>query len=191
MSGFKNVKTSVLGNLTFKVSVVSILLCDLRQFPSPFWVSNDRIGWIGFNSQRIMNLQTVDAWTAWRLGVQTLLTAKDLPITFSWPSVSMVPPYMQIQPAVDRVPLLVPLVFSRKSCPTLCDPVDCSMPGFPVLHYLLEFAQTHVHWVGDAIQPSNSLSPSSPPAFNLSQLQGLFQWVSSLHQVVKILEIQL
>ena len=55
-----------------------------------------------------------------------------------------------------------------KSCLTLCDPMDCSMPGFPVLYYLLEFAQTHAHWVGDAIQPSHHLLPPSPPAFNLS-----------------------
>ena len=59
-------------------------------------------------------------------------------------------------------------------CPTLCIPVDCSTPGFPVIHCLLEFAQTHVHWVGDAIQPSHPLSSPSPPAFNLSQHQGLF-----------------
>ena len=62
-----------------------------------------------------------------------------------------------------------------KSCSTFWDPMDCSSPGFPVLHYLLEFAQTHVHWVSDAIQPSHPLSPLSPPAFNLSQHQGLFQ----------------
>ena len=66
-----------------------------------------------------------------------------------------------------------------QSCPTLCDPMDCSMPGFPVHHQLLVFTQTHVHWVSDAIQPSHSLSSSSPPAFNLSQHQGLFQGVSS------------
>ena len=71
-------------------------------------------------------------------------------------------------------------------CPTLCDPMDCSMPGFPVLHYLLELAQTHVHWVDDAIQPSLPLSSPSPPAFSLSQNQGLFQWVGSSHQVVSI-----
>ena len=70
-------------------------------------------------------------------------------------------------------------------CPTLCDPVDCSTRGFPVLPYLPEFAQTHVHRVGDAIQPSHPLSPPSPPAFNLSQHQGLFQWVGSSHQVAK------
>ena len=78
-----------------------------------------------------------------------------------------------------------------QSCPTLCDPVNCSMPGFPILHNLLEFAQTHVHWVNDAIPPSSSLSSPAPPAFNLSQHQGLFQWVGSLHQVAKVLEFQL
>ena len=77
-----------------------------------------------------------------------------------------------------------------KSRPTLCSPMDCSTLVFPVLHYLLEFVQTHVHWSGDVIRPSHPLSPPSPPALNLSQLQGLFQWVSSLHQVTKILELQ-
>ena len=73
----------------------------------------------------------------------------------------------------------------------LCDPMDCSTPGFPVLHYLPEFAQTRVHWAKDAIQSSHSLSPTSPPALSLSQHQGLFQWVSFLHQVAKVLELQL
>ena len=68
--------------------------------------------------------------------------------------------------------------------------MDCSTPGFPVLHDLPEFAQTHVRWFSDAIQPSQPLSPPSPPAFNLSQHQGLFQWVSSLYQVAKVLELQ-
>ena len=66
-----------------------------------------------------------------------------------------------------------------QSCPTLCNPKDCSTPGSPVLHYLLEFAQTHVHWVSDAIQASHPLLLLSPPALNLSQHQGLFQGVSS------------
>ena len=70
-------------------------------------------------------------------------------------------------------------------------PTDYSMPGFPVHHQLPEFTQTHVHRVGDAIQPSHPLSSSSPPAFNLSQHQGLFQWVSSSHQVAKVLEFRL
>ena len=64
-----------------------------------------------------------------------------------------------------------------KSCLTLCNPMDYSMPGFPVLHYLPEFAQTHVHWVSDAIQPPHPLSPPSPLALSLSQHRGLFQWV--------------
>ena len=76
-------------------------------------------------------------------------------------------------------------------CPTLWDHMDCSMPRFPVLRYLPEFAQSHVYWVGDTIQPSHPLSPPSPPAFNLSQHQGPFQWVSSSHQVAKVLELQL
>ena len=65
------------------------------------------------------------------------------------------------------------------------DSMDCSMPGFPVFHYLPEFAQTHVLWIDDAIQSSHPLSSPSPPAFNLSQHQGLFQWVSSSYQVAK------
>jgi len=78
-----------------------------------------------------------------------------------------------------------------KSCLTLCDPKNCSTLGFAVLHYLPEFAQTRVHWVGDAIQPSHLLSSSSPLALNLSQHQYLFQRVSSLYQVAKVLELQL
>ena len=83
------------------------------------------------------------------------------------------------------------LLFSRHSCPcpTLCNPMDCSTPAFSVLHQLPELAQTHAHWVGDAIQPSHPLSSPSP-AFSLSQHQGLFPWVSSLHQVAKVLEHQ-
>ena len=77
-----------------------------------------------------------------------------------------------------------------QSCPTLCDPMDCSTTGLPVHHQLPELAQTHVHQVSGTIQPSHPLSSPSPPAFNLSQHQGLFQWVSSLHQVGKVLEFQ-
>ena len=73
-------------------------------------------------------------------------------------------------------------------CLPLCTYMACSMPGFPVLQYLPELARTHVHQVGDAMQPSHPLSPSSPPALSLSQYQGLFQWVSSSHQVTKVFE---
>ena len=73
----------------------------------------------------------------------------------------------------------------------LCDPMNRSMPGLPVHHQLPEFTQSHVHCVGDAIQPSHLLSFPSPPAHNPSHHQGLFQWVSSSHQVAKVLEFQL
>ena len=78
-----------------------------------------------------------------------------------------------------------------QSWTTLCDPMNCSTLGFPVHHQFPKLTQTHVHWVGDAIQPSHPLSSPSPPAFNLSQHQGLFKWVSSSHQVPKVLEFQL
>ena len=81
--------------------------------------------------------------------------------------------------------------FSRS---LVCDslwPQDCSTPGLPVHHQLPELAQTHVHWLGDAIQPVHPLLSPSPPALNLSQHQGLFKWVSSSHQVAGVLEFQL
>ena len=73
-----------------------------------------------------------------------------------------------------------------QSCLTLCNPMNRSTPGLPVHHQLPESTQTHVHWVGDAIQPSHLLSSPSPPALNLSQHQGLFKWISSSHQVAKV-----
>ena len=88
---------------------------------------------------------------------------------------------------------LTSLQFSlvAQSCPTLCDPVNHSTPGLPVHHKLLEFTQTHIHRVSDAIQPSHPLSSPSPPAPNPSQNQRLFQWVNSSHEVAKVLEFQL
>ena len=77
-----------------------------------------------------------------------------------------------------------------QSCLTLCDPMDCNTPGFHVHHQLPELAQTHIHWVDDAIQPSYPLPSPSLPTFTLSQHQGLFQWVSSSHQMAKLLELQ-
>ena len=78
-----------------------------------------------------------------------------------------------------------------QSCPTLWDPMNRSTPGLPVHHQLPEFTQTHVHWVSDAIQPSHPRPSPSPPAPNPSQQQSLFQWVSSSHEVAKVLEFQL
>ena len=86
----------------------------------------------------------------------------------------------------------IPIVSSvTQSCPTLSDPMNCSMPGLPVHHRLPEFTQTHVHRVSDAIQPSHPLLSPSPPAPNPSQHQSLFQWVNSSHEVAKVLEFQL
>ena len=88
---------------------------------------------------------------------------------------------------------LVSVEFSSvaQSCLTLCDPMNCSTPGLRVHHQLPESTQTHVHWVRDVIQPYHPLSSPSPPAFSLSQHQGLIKWVSSSHQVAKVLEFQL
>ena len=99
---------------------------------------------------------------------------------------------------LKHFPLLVhveywPFSFSSvtQSCPTLCDPMNRSMPGLPVHHQLPEFTQTHIHQVSDAIQPSHPLPFPSPPAPNPSQRQSLFQWVTSSHEVAKVLEFQL
>ena len=87
--------------------------------------------------------------------------------------------------------LSIQLCSVPQSCPTLCDPMDCSMSGFPVHHQLPNFTQTHVQQVGDATQLSHPMSSSSPPVFSHSQNQGLFQRVTPLHQVTKVLEFQL
>ena len=96
--------------------------------------------------------------------------------------------------ATDSCISLASVQFSSiaQSFPALCNPTDCSMPGFPVHCQLPEFTRTHVHWVGDAIQPSHPLPSPSPPAFNLSQHEGPVNWVSSSHhQVAKALQLQL
>ena len=86
--------------------------------------------------------------------------------------------------------ILSSVQFSR-SVVSPCDPMNCSTPGLPVHHQLLEFTQTHVHWVSDAIQPSHPLASPSPPVPSPSQHQSLFQWVNSSHEVAKVLEFQL
>ena len=93
---------------------------------------------------------------------------------------------------VDSLCLIVSQSISSvtQSCPTLCDPMNCSTPGLPDHHQLPEFTQSHAHQVSDAIQPSHPLSSPSPPAVNPSHHQGLFQWVNSSHEVGKVLEFQ-
>ena len=102
----------------------------------------------------------------------------------------------QLSPEEGRQLLcLLPLGYCccsvTQSCPALWYPVDCSTPASSVLHHLPEFAQTHAHWVDDAIQPFQPLLSPSPPAFNLSSHQGLFQWVGSFYEIVKLFELQL
>ena len=87
--------------------------------------------------------------------------------------------------------ILVQFSSVAQSCLTLCDPMNRSTPGLPVHHQLPEFTQTHIHRVGDAIQPSHPLSSPSPPVPNPSQHLSLFQWVNSSHEVAKVLEFQL
>ena len=94
-------------------------------------------------------------------------------------------------PSTFSVLCICSLHFSCSVVSSVYNPMDCRTPGFPVHHQLLELTQTHVHWVDDDIQPSHPLSSLSLPAFNLSQHQGLFQWVNSSHRVAKVLELQL
>ena len=119
---------------------------------------------------------------------QTLAMPEDIFGCPSWPGAGGRMP-LAFRPEV----LFSSVKFSSvaQSCVTLCDPMDCSTPGLPVHHQLPESTQTHAHRVGDAIQPSHPLVSPSPPALNLSQHQGLFQWASSLHQVAEVLEFQL
>ena len=116
------------------------------------------------------------------LGWNSQETRLKIPCLFEGSDMKMIWVCPERHVTVHVLLLLVP-----KSC-HICDPMDCSTPGFLVLHYLPEFAQTHVHWVGDAIQASHLLSSPSP-ALRLSQHQGLSQWVSCLLQVAKVLEL--
>ena len=116
----------------------------------------------------------------------------DLWWSSSWPSYSGEMPEMRKDTELDYCGDNKSLFCSiTQSCPTLCYSMYCSTPGLPVLHQLIEFTQTHVHWVGEAIQTSHSLLSPFPPAFNPSQHQGLFKWISSSHQVARVLEVQL
>ena len=110
-----------------------------------------------------------------------VLATRCVEISALWPGIELTPPaFSSVQFSSIAQP-----------CPTLCDHMNCSTPGLPVHHQLLESTLTHVRWVSDVIQPSHPLSSPSPPAPNPSQHQGLFQWVNSLHEVTKVLEFQL
>ena len=126
-------------------------------------------------------------------------TPASLSITNSWSLLKLMPiesvmpsNYFLLYHPLLLLPSILPSVSSvqfssvTQSCPTLCDPMNRSTPGLPVHHQLPESTQTHVHWVGDAVQPSHPLLSPSPPALNLSQHQGLFKWVSSFDQSIGV-----
>ena len=117
---------------------------------------------------RVLVLAVTTSETLPRPHVAHLLTACGLLLSTSH-SLASYPPLFSF------VAFITCCCSVAQACPTLGDPMDCSTPGFPVLHYLLEFTQTHVHWVDDAIQPSHPLSSPLPPALNLSQHQGLLK----------------
>ena len=134
----------------------------------------------------------------WDLSMVYLQNGGDLSTCLSYFALDLTPYYIS---GTTKIPPDITSFISNKgcsqfssvaqSCPALCDPMDCSMPGLPVHQQLPEFTETHVHWVSDAIQPSHPFLSPSPPTFNHSQHQGLFKWVSSSHQVAKVLEFQL
>ena len=134
----------------------------------------------------------------WKIGEKNicLIEGRDLFFIWMWNICLLMchVGYLLVRNCVSIINIIFSSVqFSSvaQSCLTLCNPMNCSTPGLPVHHQLLESNQTHVHRVSDAIQPSHPLSATSPPALNLFQHQGLFQWVNSSHQVAKVLEFQL
>ena len=161
---------------------VTSLLENLQSFPIFYWIRSKFICQVFKDSHNLASLYLFNL-------ICSHFSAGTLPITQACLCVPLLP--LPDHAVLWFTWILLDFSSVAQSCPALCDPVNCSMPGFPVQHQLPELAQTHVHRVGDAIQPSCPLSSPSPSAFILSQHQGLFQWVSSLHQVVKVLELQL
>ena len=129
---------------------------------------------------------SLSQWGAWLNDLQDQSTSEFKENTFALPAVVTL--NVKWPSPLKEVLAMSYHCSVAESCLAVCDPLD-PMPGSSDLHHFLEFAQIHVHWVSDAIQPSHPMSPSS--AFNISQHQGFFQWVSCLHQVAKVLELQL
>ena len=121
----------------------------------------------------------------------TIASMKSSSHLILWPPLLLLPSILASIRILSNVNHSVQFSSVAQSCLTLFNPMNHSTPGLPVHHQLPEFTQTHVHQVGDAIQPSHALSSPSPPAPNPSQHQGLFQWVNSSHEVAKVLEFQL
>ena len=126
----------------------------------------------------------------WRINFQIYMTDHINPLLKNWQYICF-NATLSNHPTLSFPRLSFQLSSVTQSCLSLCSPMSCSTPGLPVQHQLLEPTQTHVHWVGDAIQPSQPLLSPSSPALNISQHQGFFKWVSSSHQVAKVWEFQL
>ena len=131
------------------------------------------------------SIVSVSLWPPWTAARQASLS-----FTISWSCSNSCPLIQWCHPTII---ILCCLQFSSvtQSCLTLCRSMGCRILSFPVYHQCLELTQTHFHRVSDAIQPSHPLSSAPTPAFNLSQHQGLSRWVSSSHQVAKVMEFQL
>ena len=161
------------------------------------WRYPSLILYISCSSLRISCLSKENGSFYWRIVLETkilpqaVLSIPGRPLLLdplSWCSKWMC---LCTNPCIYKYCHFVQFSSVAQSCPTLCSYMNYCTPGLPVHHQLPECTQTCVHWVGDAIQPSHPLSSPSPPAFNLSQHQGLFKWASSSHQVAKVLEFQL
>ena len=147
----------------------------MTSFSHPSWMEKPDLGSLKPCDPGIMHVLCL-YWVSVSLHVTNLSEERGLPTDFIWLWVQF---------------SLVQFSSVDQSCPTLCNPMNCSMPGLPVHHHLPEFTQTHVHRVSDAIQPSHPLSSPFPPAANPSQHQSLFQWVNSSHELAKVLKFQL
>ena len=140
----------------------------------------DLVLWAGIDPRApALEVQSLSHWTT-----------REVPLLFL-KNVKRIVPIKMNTSEITHLVFLCQFSSVAQSCLTLCDPVNSSTPGLPVYHQLPEFTQIHVLWVGDVIQPSHPLSSPFPPAFNLSQHQGLSKWVSSSHQIAKVLEFQL
>ena len=142
--------------------------------------------WIDLDSQRSLKPSTEHFHVSFSqvFLISTFVKIKNLILVLN--TINWTPSSTWLSPVSPLMSIFCCCCSVTWSCPTLCNPMDCSTPGVPVLHHLPELAQTHVYWISDAIQPSHPLSSLSPPALNLSQDQGLFHWVASLHQVAKV-----
>ena len=159
------------------------------------WVYSVDESWIFWTSEQDARELRIRVWVRAMVCNDQFNGSSPRPLApHPWSSSQSISGYIFIGGKADNSELRISPVVQLSSVtqlfPTFCNPMDCSMPGLPVHHQLLEFTQTHVHHVGDAIQPSHPLSSPFPPAFNLSQHQGLFKWVSSSHHVAKVLEFQ-